>query len=48
MPQWNRVVIMGVGLLGGSIAVDSVAGKGSTFVVTLPLERAADRERIAS
>jgi signal transduction histidine kinase len=33
-------------LLGGSIAVESTVGEGSTFVVTVPVERAA--ERIAS
>ena len=33
-------------LLGGSIAVESTVGVGSCFVVTIPLERAA--ERIAS
>src|SRR6185295_12161060 len=30
-------------LLGGSIAVESTVGAGSVFVVTIPLERAADR-----
>jgi len=33
-------------LLGGSIGVESSVGVGSVFVVTIPVERAA--ERIAS
>ena len=33
-----EVAIVGLGLMGGSLALEDVAGGGSRFILTLPLK----------